>query len=327
MDQGWDNDDYLNALGGGQNSLDNVNAKYAQESDKRAVMRESRLRSMAGNGEGMDDETVSALFGAEVSGADKPPPIREHDEENPMGGQMFSKMMEKAKAGAGVPPLAMQPPAVPPPQYQQPPAAPAAVPAQPSTDAMAYYQQQVQAWQALVTAYTQLCATDPQAAARMGAPAPPPPPPQMQQPAVAAVPPPVAAAPQADPAEPINPAEYIPKSGNKDAYEITNPSDVYLAQLKRDSYVRTNARKEGDLETANNPFADVGVQAIGSILSEELLETRREMVRKNGGEFETSRDEMILPLEEEEDLGDKSYTGVSYKQKLEEMKRKRQMKE
>lgn len=352
MDQGWDNDDFLGALGGGQKSRDDANAKYQQESANRAAMRQSRLQSMVGNGEDMDDGTA-AVFGAQVPGApEKLPPIQAIDEDNPMGGEMFRQMMEKAKQGKNIPTAAtgssydyQQPPqqAIPPPapvpQFQPPPPQPAAaVPAQPGADALAYYQQQVQAWQALVNAYTQLCATDPQAAAQMTPPPPPPPPPQMQQSiaatappsppqyqaAPAAVPPPPQ--PQVDPNQPINPLDYVPKGGgNRDAYEITNPADVYLAQLKRDSQVRIKARKEGDLDTANKPFADIGVKAIGTILSDELIASRRESLAKNGGEFETSRDEMLIPYEEDEEVVDKSYTGVSYKQKLEEMQRKRGM--
>mmetsp|Transcript_814 Transcript_814/g.1409 ORF Transcript_814/g.1409 Transcript_814/m.1409 type:complete len:719 (+) Transcript_814:202-2358(+) len=339
-DQGWNNDNFLDALSGGKSAVDGANQQYYRESASRSAMRDRRLQSMAGD-DGFDN---SAIFGAKIPGMpDKPPKAPPIDEENPMGGQMFKKMMEKAKMGPSRP-LAQNFSNVAPgqsPAVVSPPisAAPVSAPysAQQTTtafDPMAYYQQQLQAWQQQVTALAQLTALNPDAAAKITMPPPPPPPPMFSNFGTPAVTTPlatVAADPQIpepfkpdlqrDPSE-VNPLDYVPRgSGNKDAYEITNPADVYFAQLKRDSYVRTMARRSGDLETANKPFADVGVKALNNLLSKELIAQRREQLRANGGEFETSRDEMIIPYEEDDSEVDRTYTGVSYKEKLMEMKK------
>jgi len=194
---------------------------------------------------------------------------------------------------------------------------------------MTYYQQQLQVWQQQMTVYAQLTATNPEAAAQMTMPPPPPPPPPSmggQQAQQSSATTPVGALDPKITTESgdIDPKSYLPKaSGNKDAYEISGPADVYFAQLKRDSAIRSDARRAGDLETANKPFADIGVQALTNILSYELIKKRRDQVAESGGEFETSRDEMIIPYADVEENIDITYTGVSYKQKLMEMRKKK----
>jgi len=178
-------------------------------------------------------------------------------------------------------------------------------------DQMAIYQQQLQVWQQQMAAFAQFNVANPEAASQMSMPLPPTPP-NFAQPAAG----------ESITPTTVNPKDFIPRgSGNKDACDITNPADVYLAQLKRDSAVRSEARKKGDMETANKPFEDFGVKAIGDILSEELIASRREQLAQNGGEFETSRDEMIIPYAEEEDTRNNNYTGISYRQKLMEKKK------
>jgi hypothetical protein len=367
-DNGWDNDNFLDALGGGQESIDNVNEAYTTESNRRSTIRDHAFSKME-----FDEDETPAIFGGKVPGMPDPdslPKTHDHNEENPSGGSMFQQMMEKAKQAQSDPSSIRAPPmsqaaadAPPPPAVPAPvpvaavpapvpvapvPAVPAPVPvaANDMATQMAIYQQQVVVWQQQMTAFGQFSVANPAAAASMTMP-PPPTPPDFSGGApapvaaaaapapVAAAPAPVAAAPVAPvaaapaPVDPealknVDPKEFIPMGGgNKDAYEITNPADVYLAQLKRDSNVRTEARKRGDLEVANKPFADYGVQAIGTILGEELIARRREQLAQNGGEFETSRDEMIIPYAHEEDTRESNYTGISYRQKLEEMKKKR----
>jgi len=323
-DQGWSNDNFLDALGNGSSAVDEANAKYEKEAQARAMMNERRLASMTGSGgDGMPDKV--------------PPITQPNDEENPMGGQRFKQMMEMAKKN----PVKQnpqildepeQPMAAVPPQPVVPaaPVAPVGNVQAPTMDAQAIYQMQLASWQQQMVFYSQLIAADPVAASKMTMPPPPQPPsaggvptspvapttPQQPVP-----PPPVPTQPQ----ETVNPADFAPKplkAGNRDAYEISNPADVYFAQLKRDSTVRTQARKAGDIETANNAFGDESVKALKNYLSPELIQTRREQLAKNGGEFETSRDEMIIPYSEEEDV-DKTYTGVSYRQKLQEKMEKR----
>lgn len=293
------------------------------------------LQSVSGdtNSDGND----AILFGATVPGMpEKPPKAPPVDEDNPMGGQLFRKMMEKAKQGPSRP-QPSQSLAQPAPQYSPPPVYGAQQPTPyPSpqvalVDPIQIYNQQLQVWQAQMTAYAQLTASNPSVAAQMQ----PPPMPQFnpnpvvpqtlnQAPLQAPVSDqtPKVAPKDADPSQ-LNPSDFLPKSANnRDAYEISNPADVYFAQLKRDSTVRSLARRAGDLETANTPFADVGVQALKGYLSPELIEKRRQQLAQNGGEFETSRDEMILPYDNSEMEVDKSYTGVSYRKKLDERMKK-----
>lgn len=53
---------------------------------------------------------------------------------------------------------------------------------------------------------------------------------------------------------------------NRDADTIANTADVYFAQLKRDSTVRTIARYEGDDDTANAVFEDEGVKDLENVI-------------------------------------------------------------
>ena len=53
---------------------------------------------------------------------------------------------------------------------------------------------------------------------------------------------------------------------NRDADTIANTADLYFAQLKRDSTVRTIARYTGDEEKANAVFQDEGVKELESVL-------------------------------------------------------------
>jgi hypothetical protein len=303
------------------------------------------LNSFSGGADD-DGEGDAVLFGAKVPGMpEKPPKAPPVDEDNPMGGQLFRKMMEKAKQGPSRP-QPSQNVGPPNPQYSQPPvfnqqqsATPIAAPQVAAVDPIQIYNQQLQVWQAQMTAYAQLTASNPAVAAQMQ----PPPMPQFnpnpvisqassQAPIQTPIQAPVSVQPtpsipiapkDADPST-LNPADFLPKSANnRDAYEISNPADVYFAQLKRDSTVRSLARRSGDLETANTPFADVGVQALKGYLSPELIEKRRQQLAQNGGEFETSRDEMIIPFADSDVEIDKSYTGVSYRKRLEERMKKK----
>jgi len=79
---------------------------------------------------------------------------------------------------------------------------------------------------------------------------------------------------------------------------VNNSADAYFVQLKRDSTIRAAAEK--------------GVQVLSGLFSDKLIARRREQLMQNGGEFETSRDEMILPNNfQGDEQVDKSYTGVS----------------
>ncbi len=315
-----------------------------------------------------------ALFGdsASVPGLpDKLPKAPPVDEDNPMGGQMFRKMMERAKEGKTSLQAQSQSQTMGQNQQQQPQMGQQVQPMQqmqqspqygsvpqqqpqqmqpnmqmqqPGIDPYATYQTQLQAWQQQMTAFAQFSAANPEAAAQMTMPPPPQPPTQQQnfgvpqqQPQQFQQPPPQPVQQQptvntldptpSDPNKKVNPYDYLPKGDgrNSQAYEVNNASDIYFAQLKRDSTIRTEARKSGDLATANNVFGDHGVKALSGLFSDELLESRRKRLEESGGEFETSRDEMILPQHfiGSGDDTNKSYTGVSYKERLLNSKSKR----
>jgi hypothetical protein len=284
-----------------------------------------RLQQSMMEGPGAGDDNA-ALFGAPVPGmptdVPKAPPI---DEDNPMGGEMFRKMMEKAKEGGGRRSNMLdtyQEPIVP--QAQPQAAAAPPPPPQGGMDPYAAYLAQLQAWQQAMTAYAQFSATNPEAAAQMQMPAPPQPP-QMtgqQTPAQPQSQPPVQTQTNPVAAEPSNSPktarDYMVKGDgrNPNAYEVNNAADVYFAQLKRDSAVRNDARKRGDIDAANKPFSEEGVKVLKDLISPELIESRRKQMEESGGEFETSRDEMLIPYEEDEEEVDVTYTGVNYRERL-----------
>ena len=69
------------------------------------------------------------------------------------------------------------------------------------------------------------------------------------------------------PARPSRP-DPRPAGRNRDADSIANTSDLYFAQLKRDSTVRGLARIRGDDETAQAIFEDEGIAQLEDLLHE-----------------------------------------------------------
>ena len=59
-----------------------------------------------------------------------------------------------------------------------------------------------------------------------------------------------------------------PVGRNRDADTIANTADLYFAQLKRDSTVRTMARIRGEDELAEKVFEDEGVKQLENLLVE-----------------------------------------------------------
>lgn len=107
---------------------------------------------------------------------------------------------------------------------------------------------------------------------------------------------------------------------NRDADTIANTADLYFAQLKRDSSVRTMARIEGDDDIAEKVFED------------ELVQEMKDQIKKNPY-LEREREEsksliesvaegmMIAEKEKEESEKNRNTAGPSYK-KILEAKRK-----
>jgi hypothetical protein len=58
-----------------------------------------------------------------------------------------------------------------------------------------------------------------------------------------------------------------PVGRNRDADTVANTADLYFAQLKRDSTVRTLARQHGDVEKANAVFQDEGIERLKDVLT------------------------------------------------------------
>jgi len=116
-------------------------------------------------------------------------------------------------------------------------------------------------------------------------PPPPPPPPAAPKPEAAAA----AAAPK-PPLKSKSNAKPRPQR-NPDADRISNSSDAYLAQLKRDSTVRTQARQTGDVGVANAVFADPEIEKIRRDLeSDPKYRAEQEKMRDM---VDTSEEEML----------------------------------
>jgi len=303
-------------------ALESVNAKYSKKSKERAAMRQRLFETrMMDDG---DDDGPSF----EEDAARKYVP-KEGGEDGP-GGQMLKKLMERAEkakedGGGSIPvPKSATPDQQPPPPQIAPPV-PEAQAAQPAAaDAMTYYQMQLQAWQQQVATYTQFIAANPEAASTITIPPPPPPPP------TAGFAPPPPQPPQQTQSKDKTARDYLPPAidgRNSDLYEIANTADVYLAQLKRDTAVRNWAREDGDLDKANQPFQEEGVQAIGTLLGGELAEKRMKRWKTEEGmvgEEAERLKESFAKMQEKERAKEVVGTGqLSYKDKLEAAKRKK----
>eukprot|EP00986_Skeletonema_menzelii_P021272 scaffold33830_cov143-Skeletonema_menzelii.AAC.1 len=160
---------------------------------------------------------------------------------------------------------------------------------------------------------------------------PPPPPPQQQpmqqqqQPARAQ---PINAGPSMEPVAWEPPLPNNPKTSggdprpvgyNADSYAVSNTADVYFAQLKQDSRVRKRAWLSGDKETANQVFTDPSVKQIRDGWVDNPY-TKEKNIQEARAEIEGA---VRMQLGGNDDASAKSSSGVSYKQKLAEMKARR----
>ena len=73
-------------------------------------------------------------------------------------------------------------------------------------------------------------------------------------------------APQAPMRVPADPGGVRPVGRNADADKIANTSDLYFAQLKRDSTVRTMARIQENSEVSEAVFQDDGIKELDNLL-------------------------------------------------------------
>ncbi len=65
---------------------------------------------------------------------------------------------------------------------------------------------------------------------------------------------------------PSDPGAVRPQGRNPDADKIANTSDLYFAQLKRDSTVRTIGRIQGNKEVSEGVFKDAGIKELDGLL-------------------------------------------------------------
>jgi hypothetical protein len=109
---------------------------------------------------------------------------------------------------------------------------------------------------------------------------------------------------------------------NRDADTISNSADAYLARLKRDSTTRNLARYVGDEQKANEVFHDPGIQDIQAPELNPYLEEQRQRERDM---LETAPEEMLIFQEynDEKSAADKTYSGISYKDKVAQLKARR----
>ena len=113
---------------------------------------------------------------------------------------------------------------------------------------------------------------------------------------------------------------------NRDCDIISSTSDAYFAQLKRDSTTRNLARYAGDNVKANDVFHDPAIQDI-KVPVNPYLEAQQRRMRDV---IDTVPEEMLLFQEFDDHAGKMSkeelasYTGVSYKQKMEQKRRERE---
>lgn len=113
-----------------------------------------------------------------------------------------------------------------------------------------------------------------------------------------------------------------PVGRNRDADSIANTSDLYFAQLKRDSSVRGLALRRGDEEEAQKVFADEGIRELENILVKNpYLQGQRD---KEQNLIDTIPEEFVKSyldgntLSEEE----RNSSGVSYKEMLRQKRQK-----
>lgn len=114
-----------------------------------------------------------------------------------------------------------------------------------------------------------------------------------------------------------------PVGRNKDADKIANTSDLYFAQLKRDSTVRTIGRYSGDEAVSEAVFEDDGIEELDRLFLENpFLQTQKDEERKL---LDSLPDGVVAPYfrTEKVDLNEFSKAGISYKDRLMQKRQER----
>lgn len=115
-----------------------------------------------------------------------------------------------------------------------------------------------------------------------------------------------------------------PIGRNPDADKIANTSDLYFAQLKRDSTVRTIGRLRGDDEVSESVFKDEGIKELDSLLlANPYLKGQKAEEREL---LDNLPDEVVAPYFKNNDpsVELKKSSGISYKKRLMEKRGKKE---
>lgn len=113
-----------------------------------------------------------------------------------------------------------------------------------------------------------------------------------------------------------------PVGRNRDADMIANTSDLYFAQLKRDSTVRTLGRIRGEKDISEGVFEDEGIDELGGLLLQNPhLQGHRD---KELAMYDKVPDVLMQPYLGDDSKTIKAQASISYKQKLMERKNKLQ---
>jgi len=114
-----------------------------------------------------------------------------------------------------------------------------------------------------------------------------------------------------------------PVGRNVDADKIANTSDLYFAQLKRDSTVRTIGRIRGDDEVSEAVFQDDGIKQLDSLfLSNPHLQAQKDEERAL---LDNLPEEVVAPYFNSDEVTEEvmASSGISYKQRMIELKQKK----
>ncbi|KAG7363177.1 hypothetical protein IV203_026537 [Nitzschia inconspicua] len=116
-----------------------------------------------------------------------------------------------------------------------------------------------------------------------------------------------------------------PVGRNRDADSIANTADLYFAQLKRDSTVRTMARLRGEIDIAERVFEDEGIKQLDDLLQKNpYLKGQREKDMEIIDEIPV---QALAPYFKSDGASEeeKTKSGPSYKKKLMERRQKQQI--
>mmetsp|Transcript_797 Transcript_797/g.1258 ORF Transcript_797/g.1258 Transcript_797/m.1258 type:complete len:729 (+) Transcript_797:137-2323(+) len=257
------------------------------------------LEALSGGSNAQDKANDDYQAQSKFKPGEEPPSASDTSDESSQGGTRLQQLMAQAKNAESQPqgprpqPMTYKPPVYNPPNAaQEPPAAAPTQPGMPSLDNLSV-EEQAELFRRFMAGGQQL--------------------PQPVE----------APAPSSAPVMRGGVDRQGRKIGrNKDSDTIANSSDLYFAQLKADSTIRTIARYSGDDNTAANVMGHEAIQEIADTMKvNPYLEAQKEEERKL---LETSEDELLSLIQiTERPQHEPSYTGISFRDKLRQAKEKK----